>query len=108
MKVDGTRSIYIERSQFAGQLIIRLPGLEPITMAHYQFTEQIGVGAIIFGAATEEGSTIISQLAGIDRIELEELISHQLVNERSSALFKADQHFTFCLEALVHLSDPIG
>jgi len=39
--------------------------------------------------------------------ELEELISHQLVNERSSALFQADKHFTFCPEAIVHLSDPI-
>jgi hypothetical protein len=37
-------------------------------MAHDQFTEEICVGLIIFGAATEEGSTIISRLAGIDRI----------------------------------------
>src|SRR5260370_42352911 len=50
---------------------------------------------------------LCSQLAGIDRIELEELIDHQLVNERSTALFKADKHFTFCTEALVHQSDPI-
>ena len=77
-------------------------------MAQEEFTEQIGVGPIIFGTATEEGFTIISQLAGVDRIELEELIGHQLVNERSSALFKANKHFTFCTEALVHLSDPIA
>src|ERR1700674_3007142 len=37
------------------------------------------------GAATEEGFTIMSQLAGIDWIELEKLISHQLVNECSSS-----------------------
>jgi hypothetical protein len=37
-------------------------------MAHEQITEQIGVGSIVFGAATEEGFTIISQLAGVDRI----------------------------------------
>src|ERR1700752_1555714 len=87
--IDRATSTFIERSQFAGQLIIRLPGFEPITMAHDQFPEQICVGSIIFGAATEEGSTIVSQLGGIDGIELEELIDHQLVNERSTALFKA-------------------
>ena len=76
-------------------------------MAHDQFTEQICVGPIIFGTATEEGFTVVSQLTGIDRIELEELISHQVVNERSSALFQADKHFTFGLEALLHLRDPI-
>jgi hypothetical protein len=74
--IDRAASTFIGRSQFTGQLIIRPPGFEPITMAHEQFTEQIGVGPIVFGAATEEGFTIISQLAGIDRIELEELISH--------------------------------
>ena len=105
--IDRVASTFIERSQFAGQLIIRLPGFEPIAMAHYQFTEQICVGPIIFGAAAEEGFTIISQLAGIDRIELEELISHQLVNERSPALFKADKHFTFRPEALLYLGDPV-
>ena len=33
--------------------------------------------------------------------------SNQLVNERSSALFQADKHFTFCCEVFVHLSDPV-
>src|ERR1700758_1496173 len=105
--IDRVTSTFIERSQFAGHLIIRLPGFEPIAMADQEFAQQIGIGPIILGATTEEGFTIISQLAGIDRIKLKELIRHQLVNERSSALFKADQHFTFCTEAFVHLSDPI-
>jgi hypothetical protein len=76
-------------------------------MAHDQFTKQICVGLIIFGTATEESFTIIGQLAGINRIEHEELICHQLVNERSSTLFKADKHFTFGAEAFMHLSNPI-
>ena len=65
--IDRVASTFVQRSQFARQLIIRLPGSEPIAMAQEQFTEQICVGPIVFGAATEEGFAIISQLAGIDR-----------------------------------------
>jgi hypothetical protein len=58
--IHRVASTFVESGQLTGQLIIRLPGFEPIAMAHQQFTEQIGVGLIIFGAATEEGFSIIS------------------------------------------------
>ena len=31
--IDGVAPAFVKRSQFAGQLIVRLPGFEPIAMA---------------------------------------------------------------------------
>ncbi len=36
--IDRGASTFMERSQFAGELIIRIPGFEPMTMAQNQLT----------------------------------------------------------------------
>ena len=65
--VNGLTPALVEEGQLAGQLVVRLPSLEPIAMAIEQFTEQLSVGLIIFCTAGTKGLSKAGQLAGIDR-----------------------------------------
>jgi len=46
---------FVEESQLAGQLIVGFSSLEPIAMVIEQFTNQLGVRPIIFGAPGTKG-----------------------------------------------------
>jgi hypothetical protein len=47
--VNSFTPALVEEAELASQFIVGVPSLEPIAMAIEQFTEQLGVGSIIFG-----------------------------------------------------------
>jgi hypothetical protein len=76
-------------------------------MAIEQFTKQLGIGSIVFGAAGIKGFSKARQLAGIDRIEFQELIAHQMIDQRPATLLQGYQDFTFSSEALLQRAQPV-
>ena len=65
--INGLTAALVEEGQLAGQLVVRLPSLEPIAMVIKQFTQQVTVGLIIFCTTRTKGCPTAGQLAGIDR-----------------------------------------
>src|SRR6516225_11804290 len=47
------------------------------------------------------------QLTGIDRIELQELIAHQMIDQSPATLLQSNQNFAFSSKALLQLSGPL-
>lgn len=69
--VNGLTPALVEESQLAGQFIIGFPSLEPIAMIIEQFTNELCIGAIIFGAPWTKGLAKAGHLTGIDWIEFQ-------------------------------------
>src|SRR5262245_38083124 len=105
--VDGCAPALVEEGQLAGQFIVGFPSLEPIAMAIEQFTDELGVGPIIFGAPGTKSLPKAGQLTGIDQIEFQELVAHQMIDQSPSTLLQTDQNFTFSSKALLQLTEPV-
>src|ERR1700745_1316985 len=88
--VNGLTPALVEESQLAGQFIIGFPSLEPIAMIIEQFTNELCIGAIIFGAPWTKGLTKAGYLTGIDWIEFQELVVHQMIDQRPATLLQTD------------------
>ena len=87
--IHGFAPALIEESQLAGQFI-GFPSLEPIAMIIEQFTNELCIGAIIFGAPWTKGLTKAGYLTGIDWIEFQELVVHQMIDQRPATLLQTD------------------
>src|SRR5258708_22987223 len=105
--VHGFAPTLIEKGPLPGYFRIGFPSLEPIAMPIEQFTNQLGVGPVIFGAAGTKGLPIASQLSGIDRIKFQELVAHQMIDQRTATLLQSHQNFAFSSEALLQLTQPL-
>jgi hypothetical protein len=70
------------------------------------------IGSTVLPAAEQDsdplkGLSKASQLTGIDRVELQELVAHQMIDQRAATLLQANQNFALCTEALLKLTDPL-
>lgn len=78
----------IEQHQLAGGLILQLQCPQTLPMLAPQLTEQIGVGGIALGPAGCHRLTKVRQTTRIDRIEFQERILQQRIQQRSARLFQ--------------------
>ena len=70
-------------------------------MAKQQLAEQFRVRPIILGSAGIKCLSITSQPQGVNRVKLEKLVTHQMINERAPTLLQADQDFALGMRANV-------
>src|SRR5712671_627193 len=85
--VDESPASLHQQSQLSGRHILNGQHAQPIGMETNQLAQQIGVQGVILGPTDFEGSTIVGQAARIDRVNGQEVILHQRVEDRPAALF---------------------
>src|SRR5438105_954085 len=72
--------------------IIGLPTGKSIAMLLDQFEQKITVERVALGPALLESFAQVSQSGGINRVELQEFVGHQGMDERSAFLFYCHRH----------------
>src|SRR5262249_1620065 len=105
--IHGFAPALVEEGQLAGQFIIGFPSLKPIAMAIEQFTDELGVGPIIFGTPGTKGLPKAGPLTGMNRIKFKKLVAHQIIDKSPSTVLKRKQNFAFASEAWLQLTEPL-
>lgn len=107
LHIHGIASILHQKGEGTGVWVIGEPGGEILTMLLDKLQEEFCIGAVVLAAAGMEGFPEAGEGFGIERIEDEELIFHEGVDEGTSGLFKADSDRT-SVESGTQRGDPLG
>jgi len=90
--VDQLATLLRKHLDLARAGIVRLPGPQAVGMATHQLQQQIGVLGIALGSAAEEGLAVVGRGLGRYRIQDQEVVSHQGVDQRAARLLDGDGH----------------
>src|SRR5262245_16521672 len=103
--IDESATGFHEQSQLSGGHILNGQRTQPIGMQTNQLAQQISIQRIVLGSADLKSSTVIAQAARINRINGQEVILHQRVEDRPAALFDSHRDAAFWV-LLTQLQKP--
>ena len=88
--VDGGAAVGDQLLEQAGWGVLGFPGFEFVEVGEEQFGGVLGIGAVVFGAAGDEGFPVFLEGDGIDGVKGDPVISFQEGDEQGGRLFQAD------------------
>ena len=104
-QIHGLATILHQSRQQAGFFGVRIERFEQIPVLGENLQNLIGVQGIVFGATGLKGLSELGHGRGVKRINHDEVITEQSVNESSARLLHRDRHQP-APEALSELGHP--
>ena len=75
--IDQVAAVLDQASELACQFGVRLECLELVAMEADKLLDQLGIGAIVLGAADREGRTVVFQGFGVEGPEHDEVVGQE-------------------------------